>query len=83
MLGARFSNLIDYCGTAVTLFHCVHLFIRKEKDVFRQALHDFGLDWVMHMKHYLMTQQLLLLMNKQCPIYLPPLLTFPNAAKLS
>ena len=36
---------------------------------------------VMQTVKYLMIQQLLWLLNKKCPICLPPILTFPNATK--
>ena len=50
LLGARFPNLIKHCGIVATLFlgtnttESVFFVLHWEKDMFHQALYDFGLE---------------------------------------
>jgi hypothetical protein len=63
--GARFQNLIDYCGVVATLFPGTSTVesdfsvLRWEKDGFRKQLSDIGLEGVMQAKQYCFIQQLL------------------------
>jgi hypothetical protein len=55
-LGARFPNLMEYCGVVATLFPGTNtlesdfLILRWEKDLFRKRLSNFGLEGVMQAK---------------------------------
>ena len=60
-----FRNLINYCGIVATLFHGTSIVqsifpvFHWEKDVFCQALSDFGMEGVMQTNQHLMIQTLL------------------------
>jgi hypothetical protein len=53
LFGARFPNLVEYCGVVATLFPRIgivefdFLILRWEKDLFRKCLSNFGLEGVM------------------------------------
>jgi hypothetical protein len=53
LLGARFSNLMEYCGVVATLFPRTSTIesdfsiLRWEKDLFHKRLLNFGLEGVM------------------------------------
>ncbi len=53
LLGARFPNLMEYCGVVATLFAGTSIvesdfsILRWEKDLFRKRLSNFGLEGVM------------------------------------
>jgi hypothetical protein len=59
LLGARFLNLMEYCGIVATLFpgtssvESDFSIMRWEKDLFRKCLLNFGLEGVMQAKQFL------------------------------
>jgi hypothetical protein len=63
LFGARFSNLMEYCGVVATLFPGTNIvesdfsIMRWEKDLFRKRLSNFGLEGVMQAKQFLFTEQ--------------------------
>ncbi|CAK9274757.1 unnamed protein product [Sphagnum jensenii] len=63
LLGARFPNLMEYCGVVATLFpgtstvESDFLIMRWEKDLFRKHLSNFGLEGVMQAKQFLFIEQ--------------------------
>ncbi len=65
LLGARFPNLMDYCGVVTMSFpgtSTVELdffVLHWEKDGYCKALLDFGLEGVLQSKQYFFIQQLL------------------------
>lgn len=65
LLGARFPNLMDYCGVVTMLFPRTSMVESKfsilhwEKDGYHKALSNFGLEDILQSKHYLFIQQLL------------------------
>ncbi len=56
LLGARFPNLMEYCGVIATLFLGTSIvesdfsILRWEKDLFHKRLSNFGLEGVMQTK---------------------------------
>jgi len=63
LLGARFPNLMEYCGVVATLFPGTSIvesdfsIMRWEKDLFRKRLSNFGLEGVMQAKKFLFIEQ--------------------------
>jgi len=63
LLGARFLNLMEYCGVIATLFPGTSTvefdfsIMRWEKDLFRKHLSNFGLEGVMQAKQFLFIEQ--------------------------
>jgi hypothetical protein len=63
LLGARFPNLMEYCGVVETLFPGTSTvesdfsMMRWEKDLFRKRLSNFGLEGVMQAKQFLFIEQ--------------------------
>jgi hypothetical protein len=61
---ARFPDLAEFCGGNATVFpgtatvESDFSVLRWEKDAFRKSLSDFGLDGVLHTKHYLLLESL-------------------------
>jgi len=59
LLGAQFSNLMEYCGVIATLFPGTSTIesnfsiLRWEKDLIRKHLSKFGLEGVMQAKQFL------------------------------
>jgi hypothetical protein len=62
LLGIRFPNLMDYYGVVVMLFPEINIVesnfsvLRWEKDEYRKALSDFGLEDVLQTKQYFFIQ---------------------------
>jgi hypothetical protein len=63
LLGARFPNLMEYCGVVATLFSRTNIvesdfsIMRWEKDLFHKRLSNFGLEGVMQAKQFLFIEQ--------------------------
>jgi hypothetical protein len=63
LLGARFLNLMEYCGVVATFFSGTSTvefdfsIMRWEKDLFRKRLSNFGLEGVMQAKQFLFIEQ--------------------------
>jgi hypothetical protein len=63
LLGARFLNLMEYCGVVATLFlgtstiESDFSIMHWEKDLFRKRLPNFGLERVMQAKQFLFIKQ--------------------------
>ncbi|CAK9258458.1 unnamed protein product [Sphagnum jensenii] len=63
LLGARFPNLMEYCGVVATLFPGTSIvesnfsIMHWEKDLFCKRLSNFGLEGVMQAKQFLFIEQ--------------------------
>jgi len=63
LFGARFTNLMEYCGVVAMLFPGTSTvesdfsILRREKDLFRKCLLNFGLERVMQAKQFLFIEQ--------------------------
>jgi hypothetical protein len=63
LLGARFPNLMEYCGVVAMLFPRTNTvksnfsILRWEKDLFCKRLSNFGLKGVMQVKQFLFIEQ--------------------------
>jgi hypothetical protein len=82
LLGARFPNLLDYCGNVATLFTITSavefdfFVLCWDKDEFCKVLSDFSLERIQ--SSICLLNNFLSPINKICPHCLSPKLTFPD-----